>query len=111
MTGMIFDINHNPEGLKAHSQAFKPGSNKRRSTSTKFKRKVTVGCVMSVGKVMDEITRDMVFYDQSSGGVTFSGGEPMAQIDFLEALLRECKRLHIHTALDTSGYAFSSILS
>jgi pyruvate formate lyase activating enzyme len=54
---------------------------------------------------MDEITRDMVFYDQSSGGVTFSGGEPMAQIDFLEALLRECKRLHIHTALDTSGYA------
>ena len=47
----------------------------------------------------------MVFYDQSGGGVTCSGGEPLAQPTFLESLLRECKRREIHTTLDTTCYA------
>jgi pyruvate formate lyase activating enzyme len=131
MTGMIFDIKryaihdgpgirstvffkgcplncwwcHNPEGLRSRSQKFASGSNGRRSKSAKLKKKVIVGRVLSVKQVMEEIAKDEIFYNQSGGGVTFSGGEPMAQIDFLEASLRECKRLNIHTALDTSGYA------
>ena len=47
----------------------------------------------SVDEIMTEILKDKAFYESSSGGVTFSGGECMLQIDFLEALLRECKKM------------------
>lgn len=64
-----------------------------------------VGKEMSLDKVVKEIDKDLVFYDESDGGVTFSGGEPLLQLDFLNALLEECKDRGIRTALDTSGYA------
>ena len=64
-----------------------------------------IGKEMSVHEVMAEVQKDMIFYEQSGGGVTFSGGEPLMQPAFLLALLRECKKKHIHTALDTCGYA------
>ncbi len=64
-----------------------------------------VGREMTVAQVMAEIERDIAFYDESGGGVTFSGGEPLMQPDFLLALLRACKERDIHTALDTCGYA------
>jgi pyruvate formate lyase activating enzyme len=54
---------------------------------------------------MKEIERDTVFYDQSGGGVTFSGGEPLSQPDFLLELMRECKDRDISIAVDTSGKA------
>jgi pyruvate formate lyase activating enzyme len=63
------------------------------------------GKEMSVAAVLAEIERDVPFYDQSSGGVTFSGGEPLLQRQFLAALLRECKAREIHTVVDTSGLA------
>ena len=44
----------------------------------------------TVDEVMREILKDKVFYENSGGGVTFSGGECMLQIDFLEAILKEC---------------------
>ena len=58
----------------------------------------------TVDKVMQEILKDKVFYETSGGGVTFSGGECMLQIDFLEAILKECKKHGIHTAVDTAGH-------
>ena len=64
-----------------------------------------VGRSMSVAEVMAEIRKDLPFYDESGGGVTFSGGEPLLQKDFLLALLQACKAEEIHTAIDTSGYA------
>lgn len=64
-----------------------------------------VGAEMSVGQVMAEIERDISFYEESNGGVTFSGGEPLVQREFLRALLRACKEQDIHTALDTCGFA------
>ncbi|MGD2178218.1 MAG: glycyl-radical enzyme activating protein [Anaerolineae bacterium] len=64
-----------------------------------------VGRPMTVAQVMDEIERDGAFYDQSGGGVTFSGGEPLAQPHFLRVLLRACKERGVHTALDTCGFA------
>ena len=64
-----------------------------------------VGREMTVAQVMAEIERDVAFYDQSGGGVTFSGGEPLSQPDFLLALLRACKENEIHTAVDTCGFA------
>lgn len=62
-----------------------------------------VGKEMTPQEVFDEIAKDIVFYDQSGGGVTFSGGEPLLQSDFLLELLKLCKKHQIHTAIDTSG--------
>lgn len=64
-----------------------------------------VGRRMSVEEVMAEIREDLPFYDESGGGATFTGGEPLMQGPFLLELLRSCKAEGIHTALDTSGYA------
>lgn len=64
-----------------------------------------VGRLMSVAQVMAEIERDIPFFDESGGGVTFSGGEPLMQPDFLHALLQACRVPEIRTAVDTSGYA------
>jgi len=69
-----------------------------------------VGSVMSESRVLEEIARDTIFYDQSGGGVTFSGGEPLMQPDFLVALLDGCRALHIHTTIDTCGAAFPRVL-
>jgi pyruvate formate lyase activating enzyme len=65
----------------------------------------TVGRVATVSTVMEEIEKDVLFFDESGGGVTFSGGEPLMQPEFLLALLHACKEKDIHTALDTSGFA------
>ena len=58
----------------------------------------------TVDEVMREILKDKVFYENSGGGVTFSGGECMLQIDFLEEILKACKENGIHTAVDTAGH-------
>ena len=64
----------------------------------------STGWSVGVPQLMAAIERDVPFFDQSGGGVTFSGGEPLCQPDFLWALLKECGRLEIHCAVDTSGY-------
>ena len=56
-----------------------------------------------VSEVFEEILRDKTFYQSSGGGVTFSGGEGMLQLDFLYELLKRCKDSKIHTAVDTAG--------
>jgi pyruvate formate lyase activating enzyme len=63
------------------------------------------GREMDVAQVLREILADRVFYDDSRGGVTFSGGEPLAQMEFLRAVLAECRRRAVHTAIDTCGFA------
>jgi pyruvate formate lyase activating enzyme len=64
-----------------------------------------VGRKVTVDQLLDEIRRDIPFYDQSGGGVTFTGGEPVYQKEFLGAALLACKQQQIHTAVDTSGYS------
>jgi pyruvate formate lyase activating enzyme len=54
---------------------------------------------------MTQIEREIPFYDESGGGVTFSGGEPLMQPGFLSALLKACRQHEIHTVVDTSGFA------
>lgn len=54
-------------------------------------------------EVFSEIIKDKAFYENSGGGVTFSGGECMLQIDFLYEILKRCKEDGIHTAVDTAG--------
>jgi len=64
-----------------------------------------VGRRLSVDEVVAEVERDRIFYEQSDGGATLSGGEPAQQADFSEALLGELQARGIHTAIDTSGLA------
>lgn len=64
-----------------------------------------VGREMSVGQVMDAVWQDRIFYEDSGGGVTFSGGEPLMQFDFLRAALAACRARGLHTAVDTCGFA------
>ncbi|MBS4031454.1 MAG: glycyl-radical enzyme activating protein [Clostridiales bacterium] len=68
------------------------------------------GSFMSVPEVVQEISKDEIFFFHSSGGVTISGGEPLSQPDFVSEVLRECRALGIHTAMETSLFApFGSI--
>lgn len=69
------------------------------------------GQEMTVDQVMDEVLRDVIFYNESGGGVTFSGGEPLLQSDFLFDLLQACKMHELHTVVDTCGYATSDVLA
>ncbi|MBQ7090738.1 MAG: glycyl-radical enzyme activating protein [Clostridia bacterium] len=62
------------------------------------------GKAYTVDEVFDEIIKDKAYYENSGGGVTFSGGECMLQIDFLYELLKKCKESGIHTAVDTAGH-------
>ncbi len=64
-----------------------------------------VGFEISLDKLWAQIERDIPFHRQSGGGVTFSGGEPLMQADFVLALAERCHEHGLHTALDTSGYA------
>ncbi len=65
--------------------------------------------VKNIGELVEslvlEIERDRIFYDESGGGVTFSGGEPLAQPKLLLPLLSACREQEIHTCLDTCGFA------
>ena len=60
---------------------------------------------VTVRGLLEEVLRDRIFFDDSDGGVTFSGGEPLLQVRFLEAMLQACRHEGIHAAVDTSGLA------
>ncbi len=61
------------------------------------------GKVMSINEIMDIIEKERIFFDQSGGGVTFSGGEPLVHTEMLIKLLDECGKIGIHRAVDTAG--------
>jgi pyruvate formate lyase activating enzyme len=63
-----------------------------------------LGEEMSATQLVQVIKKDMVFYRKSSGGVTFSGGEPLTQPDFLKAAIEGCQELGIHAAIETCGF-------
>ncbi len=63
-----------------------------------------IGKKMTVQEVVQEIEKDIIFFEESGGGVTISGGEPLQQLDFLLELLEDCHRKGISTAVDTCGY-------
>ena len=62
-----------------------------------------VGRVMQVDEVLQEVLKDRVFYQNSGGGLTLSGGEPMQQFDFILPLLQQAKLAGLHTCIETSG--------
>lgn len=68
------------------------------------------GKQVRVSDVMEEVEKDNVFYDESGGGVTFSGGEPFMQPAFLQDLLEACKEKGIRTAVETCGFVNAETL-
>ncbi len=65
----------------------------------------SAGREMTVEQVMDEVLTDRIFYETSHGGVTLTGGEPMAQFAFCLALLQRAKAAGLHVCMETCGYA------
>lgn len=80
---------HNPESRDV------PGKEKRLNGTEEI----------TVPELTSRLERDRIFYEESGGGVTFSGGEPLSQPHFLDALLSACRERGLHTALDTCGHA------
>lgn len=72
-----------------------------------------VGRLMSVDEILREVVKDEVFFYRTKGGLTLSGGEPLAQPDFAYELLRQYKTEEhgLHTAIETSGYADWAIIN
>ena len=116
--GIVFDIKRGgvKDGPGIRTSVFLKGCPLRcawchnpESQAPEVQRAVTTGEVcgreMSVDAVMAEVLRDAVFYRTSGGGVTFTGGEPMLQVDFLKALCAAARAAGVHVAVDTCGYA------
>ena len=93
----------NPESISEFSESFHV-----KSISTTFNKEceenIVFGKHFSVEDLMEELIKDRVFYDESSGGITFSGGEPLVQYKFVSECSKECKISGLQTAIDTSGY-------
>lgn len=85
----------NPE-----SQRFKPEP----MLDPETKKPSCVGEEKSVDEIIEDVVKDIDFYEESGGGLTLSGGEPLAQFGFARAILKRAKQEHIHTALETTAY-------
>ena len=97
---------HNPESILPEPE--------RVNKQVKFdgrdiEREETIGRFYGKDELMREILKDTLFYDESKGGVTFSGGEPLMQHAFLKEIMLACRANGIHIALDTSAYASEKI--
>ncbi|MHB8906269.1 MAG: glycyl-radical enzyme activating protein [Melioribacteraceae bacterium] len=95
---------HNPESRSSEPEKI-DNCSFRWNLSYESSQRNMIGSQVSVNDVIREVEKDLPFYEESKGGATFSGGEPMLQIDFLHQLLTECKKKDINTAIDTTGYA------
>ena len=93
---------HNPE-----SQAMEPITVEieRKVNGKRLKATKTYGEILETMDLMEILLRDRHFYEESDGGITFSGGEPLIQTEALAELLLECKKNGLHTTVDTSGFA------
>jgi len=98
---------HNPEARTSSPETFT--LNSEFGSGDTRRRQTQIGYTTDVDTIRQELLRDTPFYDQSGGGVTFSGGEPTAQPEFLEAVLTACKENGLNTAVDTCGHAPSEL--
>ena len=93
---------HNPEGISSEPSTIEQVD---RIGEKEFRKNEIVGKSYETGDILSILERERIFINQSKGGVTFSGGEPMLQFDFLLEALKACKENGFHTAVDTSGYS------
>jgi len=93
---------HNPEGISPDIQQVEQIE---KIGDREFKKTEEAGIYYSVNDILGILEKERIFIDESKGGVTFSGGEPLLQADFLLEALKACRQNGYHTAVDTSGYA------
>jgi pyruvate formate lyase activating enzyme len=72
-----------------------------------FREKEQIGRLVTVSEIMNEIEKERLIMEESGGGVTFSGGEPLMQPAFLRELLKASSLAGFHTTVDTSGFALT----
>lgn len=70
-----------------------------------YEARIAYGRIMTAAEVVGRVLRDRVFYQNSNGGVTLSGGEVCMQPEFTAAILYLCRKENIHTAIETSGFS------
>ncbi len=93
---------HNPESQAREPFTIDIGRN---VNGKNVPGKKTYGEDTDTDSLMEELMKDQHYYEESGGGVTFSGGEPLMQTEALEVMLSLCKKSGIHTCIDTSGFA------
>ena len=93
---------HNPESQLPCAEEI---TRTQKLGDTKLQINETLGKAMGAADIVDRALADKPFFDESGGGITISGGEPLLQIDFTTEILRLCKQHAVHTSVDTSGYA------
>ena len=98
---------HNPESQDINSEKFVRVT---KLDEKEFKKEVTVGYKITTEELFKIISGDQVFFEESGGGVTFSGGEPLMQTDFLYKIAKLCKQNNIHTCIDTTGFASEKVI-
>jgi pyruvate formate lyase activating enzyme len=91
---------HNPEGIDPAPLTY---TREVRVADRLFLREETIGTYYTVEKLLKELLKDRMFWDESDGGVTFSGGEPLMQFPFVLELAQQLKKQSIHVAIDTCG--------
>ena len=93
---------HNPESRKREPEEV---TYTRKLGDKDIESKITYGKKWDTRDLIKEVLKDRVFHEESGGGVTFSGGEPLYQVEALLELLMQCKKHKLHTTVDTCGYA------
>jgi pyruvate formate lyase activating enzyme len=93
---------HNPEGITSGIEKF---TEKVTLDGVSFEKEVEVGRWIELDELMDELEKDRVFMEESSGGISFSGGEPLYQHEALFRLLEMARERGLHSTVDTSGHA------
>ncbi|HUT80290.1 MAG TPA: glycyl-radical enzyme activating protein [Candidatus Bathyarchaeia archaeon] len=101
---------HNPESQKLEPEFITKQVISNNISKSCPGTKEIIGQEVTARDVMVEIEKDQIFYEESNGGVTFSGGEPLMQPEFLLILLDLCKKKNIHTTIDTAGCVSSDIM-
>ena len=91
---------HNPEGISSEPSKVEQID---RIGEKEFRKYQTIGKFYDTNDILAILEKERIFINQSKGGVTFSGGEPMFQFNFLLEALQACKKNGFHTTVDTSG--------
>lgn len=98
---------HNPEGISPEIERY---TEEKEFDGVVLEKELIIGRWIGLEELMAEILKDRIYMEESGGGVTFSGGEPLLQHEVLFALLDKCREQDVHTALDTSGQVSAGII-
>lgn len=98
---------HNPESQNPKPEKY---IQTNKLDGKKYSKEVIAGYQISIDNLFNTIIKDKIFFEESGGGVTFSGGEPLFQDEFLFNILKKCNKAGIHTTVDTSGFSSEKVI-